>query len=506
MKLLPTFPFNAKPVGLKRITLLLIAFAALGCFSSRKISAQSTSSPSQSDSFKVEGTVRNAAGEPLAGAYVRLEEKNREKPQETKTNPDGAFIFLAARAGTYTLRAEKSGWRDAVTPAFTLLADETKKIDLVLQALAAVESPSVNGGKTSPSAVDAMEFKDEPSFTVAGITDYSNLGLHGSDASARTSDKLATATVHLNSGTGGDGSNLDATISKGGLERARDQVRKDLATSDTAEGHRMLGNLDERLGDPLAAVREYEQAARMEPSEQNYFEWGAELLLHRAGKPAQEVFAKGFAAHPDSARMLAGLGTALYAIGSDEEAALRLCEAADLKPSDPAPYIFLGQMEKATSAPLPCSQQKLERFAKQQPGNAQANYYYAISLRKRERSAGSLEALRKSEMLLQKAVSIDPQFAEAFVELGNLYFERAAFDRAIGAYQKAIEVSPNMSQAHYRLSLAYRRMGEPSKAEQEFQIYKQNQKAETADVERQRREMQQFLVILKEGPEVAAPR
>jgi tetratricopeptide (TPR) repeat protein len=74
------------------------------------------------------------------------------------------------------------------------------------------------------------------------------------------------------------------------LARAREQVRKMLANADKAEVHRLLGDLDERLGDLLGAVRENEMAARLDPSEQNYFEWGTELLLHRAAGPAVEVF------------------------------------------------------------------------------------------------------------------------------------------------------------------------------------------------------------------------
>jgi hypothetical protein len=63
-----------------------------------------------------------------------------------------------------------------------------------------------------------------------------------------------------------------------------------------------------------------------------------------------------------------------------------------------------------------------------------------------------------------------------------------------------------MSQAHYQLSLAYRRSGEQAKAEREFQMYKQDQNTETAALERQRKEMRQFLVILKNEPASSPPR
>jgi len=45
-------------------------------------------------------------------------------------------------------------------------------------------------------------------------------------------------------------------------------------------------------------------------------------------------------------RMLAGLGAALYASGSYDEAARRLCDVSDLTPADSGPIFFLGKMEK----------------------------------------------------------------------------------------------------------------------------------------------------------------
>ena len=59
-----------------------------------------------------------------------------------------------------------------------------------------------------------------------------------------------------------------------------------------------MGELDEKKGDPLAAVHEFEQAVRQDPSEENYFAWGSELLLHRAVWQAAEVFRNGTKAYP----------------------------------------------------------------------------------------------------------------------------------------------------------------------------------------------------------------
>jgi tetratricopeptide (TPR) repeat protein len=203
--------------------------------------------------------------------------------------------------------------------------------------------------------------------------------------------------------------------------------------------------------------------------------------------------------------MLAGLGAALYTSGVYADAARHLCAAADLQPVDPTPYLFLGKMEKAAPDPLPCAEQKLARFAHDQPTNALANYYYAISLWKRARGSEDSASLREAEALLQKAVAADPKLDEAFVKLGILYAGRGNFAQAISTYKKAIEVNPQSGEAHYRLALAYKRTGEKGKSEQELQLYKQADKAENAAIEQQRREIRQFLIILKDQPQASAP-
>ena len=522
---------------------------------------------SSQSAITIEGTVRNSAGEPVSDATVLLEEKMQTISSATRTNADGTFILMAPHAGTYILKAQKSGWRDAVKENLGLSAGKIK-VNLILEDLREAPSSASNSG--------TMEFEDKPNFTVAGVTDSTQAGGHGSDAGARTSEALARETVTLKpSGANeitdqllsddiadrkpfGPENELQAALAQGpgsfeanrrlgefyflsrkyaeaiplfeaacqinpenhangydlalsyrengDYAKAREQVRKMLAKTDKAELHSLLGNLDERLGDPLEAVQEYEQATHMDPSEQNYFDWGTELLLHRAVAPATEVFTKGSNLHPDSVRMLAGLGAALYAGGFYDQAAARVCAASDLKPADPEPYLFLGRMEETAPAPLPCVEQKIARFVQNQPGNALAHYYFALALLKRAKESGDLAISQPAVALLEKAVTIDPKLGQAHMQLGILYYGRGQYEQAIHAYQKAVEGSPQLSEAHYRLGVAYKRMGDPAKAQQEFQTQQQVEKTEAAAVERQRREVQQFLIVLKNHPVATPPK
>lgn len=448
--------------------------------------SQATAQASTSSSSTIAGTVCDSNGKPVANALVRLEEPG--KPDVvTYSDASGVFTVTASGSDSNTIVAEKSGLRSARTAVSTASIGAHGHIDLVLDQKTIAASSSSN----SP-----MEFADQPNFTVAGVTDWTAAGGHGSDASLRTSEALTRETITLKP-QGDSGVALPASNNRADLERERNRVKQQLEQKETADLERELAGLDEKLGDPLAAVREYERAARLDASEQNYFAWGSELLLHRAVWQAAQVFADGVKAYPKSARMLAALGTALFASARYDEAALRLCEASDLDPADPEPYLFMGRIEMAAPSPLPCVEEKLARFARLQPENALASYFYAMAISKRQQLPPDPKDMKQVEALLNRAVALDPKCADAYLQLGLLSFARRDYNRAIGYYTQAIAANSQLGEAHYRLGVAYDRIGATDKAKQEFKLHDAIEKSQADEVERERREVKQFLVVLQ---------
>ena len=59
---------------------------------------------------------------------------------------------------------------------------------------------------------------------------------------------------------------------------------------------------------------------------------------------------------------------------------------------------------------------------------------------------------------------------------------------------------PSDDEAHYRLGLAYKKTGADAKAQHEFEEYKELDKIEAATIERQRRDLRQFVFVLKDQP------
>ena len=447
---------------------------------------------------EIEGAVKTSVGGAVAGAAVVLRQQSAPRPVVSMTDTQGHFVFLKLDAGVYTIAAQKDGWRPSAAQAIALGNGENKRIDLILESSSVNRNQSGNGVGADDAA--GMQFSDAPNFTVAGVTDYSGAGGHGSETGLRTSEALTREALALQSTMPPDSSPQDARA----LELEREHLRKMIAAGEKAELYKQLGDIDERLHDAVAAVHEYQQATRLQPGEDNYFAWGTELLLHRAAQPAAEVFKKGVASYPKSAKMLAGYAAALYAAGSHEEAARRFCEASDLDPARAEIYEFFGEIEKTSTAPMPdCVQQKLSRFLHDQPNNAHANYNYALALWKQNRETAEESSFQQASRLLERAVAIDPKFGEAHLQLGIMRAARSEFAKAIDSYKAALAVAPDLADAHYRLGLAYRRVGEQSKAQEEFQKYQQMQAIENAQVERDRHELRQFLIVMKEQPSVA---
>ncbi len=291
-----------------------------------------------SDPVVIHGTVLNSDGKAVSDAVVRVTHEGTESAVETRTDAAGFFCFSARHNGRYTISAEKSRLRSKAAAIDASSSESGKQLVLVLEDAAAILP---NFPAAQSSSVEPMEFSDKVSFSVAGVTDWTAVGGHGSDSSLRTSEDLARETIALQPATSGPGaigsigngregnqseSELRASLAStpssfkanqllgefylqagryrdavpplqrafqidpsnhqneyelalalkdaGDLSQAQKLAHKLLAHKQNANSFRLAGSIDERLGDSLAAVHEFEQAVRLDPSEPNVFEWG----------------------------------------------------------------------------------------------------------------------------------------------------------------------------------------------------------------------------------------
>lgn len=469
-----------------RLILALLLIALLSAFA---LSQDQTAD-------ELRGKVCDPAGKPVAGATVNLKGEDHAIPLTTQTQADGTFTFKSLRSRSYSLQVAAVGFASASLPAVAVPGN-----DKTLQILLKPEVASRPAPSTEPP-----QFFDKPQFTVSGVTDTSELGGHGSGPIMRNREavekdvhSLATNSTPPTPSPSKAYDLALAYANAGDYARARHQLHSLPAQQQTAQAHHLLAVVDEKLGNSLDAVHEYQRAAELDSSESNMFDWGSELLLHHASQPAIQVFSKGSRLFPNSTRMLIGLGAAEFAAGSSEGGVQRLCQASDLHPQDPLPYVFLAKIQRTESTVPGEVMERLKRFLDLRPDNAEANFLYASALWKQKPTPDDNVAVQ-IESLLRTAIHLDPKLADAYLQLGILHAYQRNSAAAIADFQHAIENQPSLEEAHYRLAQAYRVSGRMDKARAEIAVYERLRQQSQQQTEREHHEIKQFVYSLRDQP------
>jgi tetratricopeptide (TPR) repeat protein len=281
------------------------------------------------------------------------------------------------------------------------------------------------------------------------------------------------------------------------LDPARQAVQTLMQQKDAGELHNLLGQIEEKDGKFVAAANQFQLAATMDPSEDNLFDWGSELLLHRTYEPAIDVFQRATQRYPNSPRLTIGLGMALYSRGKYDEAVQALLKAADLNPSDARCYFFLSKAYDSSPNQADAVIDRFRRYSELEPNNALALYYYAVSLWKGKRAEDASLDLHQVESLLLKAVTLDPKLADAYVQLGNLYSDQRDYPKAIPEYERALKLNQNLPDAHYRLALCFVHTNRKDLASPEFAVYQRLRAQHMAENDKERAEVRQFVYAEK---------
>jgi tetratricopeptide (TPR) repeat protein len=214
-------------------------------------------------------------------------------------------------------------------------------------------------------------------------------------------------------------------------------------------------------------------------------------------RASSAVFEQATTRYPKSPRLQIGLGLSLYSRGKYDESVKALLTAADLEPSDPRCYLFLSKAYDSSPNQAEDVIERFRRYAELKPGNALAQYYLAMSQWKGKRVGDASLDLQSVEALLKKTIALDDTLPEAHVQLGNLYADQHAYDKSIPEYVRALELNPNLSDAHYRLGTDYVHVGQKDQAQKEFEVYQKLRAEHLAEVDKERAEVQQFVYSAK---------
>ena len=409
-----------------------------------------SSATASSDNAAISGTVRDQSGTALRGARVTLTDERSAAQRVVFTTENGAYLFTPVDAGTYALAAELSGFVSAVRPHLTVESHGHLNVELSLAPKPSGshgqpgEARATSRSKGSEQTLGQFAYDDKPSYKPGDIASSSEPGGYSSGANADSYDLILAYVEGEPTGKPSEAEEAEKGVDPLGATRSRA----------LEQGQRS----------------EIDEAALQSWNENQFFSRGSDLLLHREFAPASDLFQRGVARFPDSAKLQMGLGIALYARGLYDQAVKILLHATDMVPSDPRPYLLLGRAYSVSHSQNEEVAKRLERLVEIDPKSAPARCYYALSL---WRSAGEKPDANAGqiERLLKDAVALDPLFVDAHLELGALYAEQARYSDAIPEYRRAIALNPDLAAAHYRLAQVYARTGDRAAAETELGLY-----------------------------------
>jgi len=105
------------------------------------------------------------------------------------------------------------------------------------------------------------------------------------------------------------------------------------------------------------------------------------------------------------------------------------------------------------------------------PSDYLAKYHLALTLIERK-----IEPER-TIAILQEAVALKPDYADARYQLGKIFLERGETDKAIKQLESAVSYDANKDYIHYQLSIAYRRASRKEDADRELKRYQELKEA-----------------------------
>jgi len=67
----------------------------------------------------------------------------------------------------------------------------------------------------------------------------------------------------------------------------------------------------------------------------------------------------------------------------------------------------------------------------------------------------------------------------------------------MACYQKALQIDPELEEAHYRLGVAYARTGNKQQSQKELEIHERLARKSVEELDRERRDILNFVISLR---------
>ena len=216
----------------------------------------------------------------------------------------------------------------------------------------------------------------------------------------------------------------------------------------------------------------------IKPSPANAFYFLGLIASHRGSiNEAKAYWQQAIEMGPPLAEVYFELGVAYNKDGQWENSVRALREAIRLRPEMPAAHYQMARaylkLDKMTEG-----KRELEEFRRLKAAYAELNAQHtmirqapdaAMILLRLARRYMQKEKYAEASREFQKALWHNPRLAEAYIGLGHAYTGLGRLDDALEAQQKAIQLEPNMAEAHITKGIILLKRAEKSQTKSDYE-------------------------------------
>jgi len=290
-----------------------------------------------------------------------------------------------------------------------------------------------------------------------------------------------------------------ADFRSGELAAALKSAERAQAIQDSASLESLIGDIQEKQGNSLAAVHSYQTAVTLDPSEERYrLGLALELLRHQTFDAALVVLNQSSTLFPNSIRVRILLGLTYYFVDRSADAVHALLEATTLQAEDEIAERYLGEiLLQDASTPDPTATAHVCKFADDHSANKTADAFCGGILLRLARDSG--EEARRAEIIrrLQHAALVGPKESVARCQLGKAFEWTEQWRQAKPEMEACVRLDPDSPDGHYQLSRIYRRLGLTTLANQQTALQEAAARRQSEESVRRTQSVTKFLVLLE---------
>ncbi|MBV9216329.1 MAG: tetratricopeptide repeat protein [Acidobacteria bacterium] len=234
------------------------------------------------------------------------------------------------------------------------------------------------------------------------------------------------------------------------------------------ETHYLLADACFKQGDEACSIENYQKAVTAKPDLYDaYRNLGAIYRSEGKYTDAINILRQGVKAFPNDGGFYTDLSW-YYSLADRPDDAVAAGKAAvQLSPNQYLGFTNLCRAYNETKA-YELALTTCNSALRLQPGDGETYFYMARASDGLRRSAEATRYYSLAVKGLIEFTKANPTYSDSWYLLGNAYFADNQRDKAVDAYKKALDLSPNFPKARFNLGVTYTRMKNKTGAQQQY--------------------------------------